>query len=102
MNRSFSPSELRAIKAQQLGYAANETRGTLPLVGASDGGLQRRMMFREVRDRVITNQMTGVLSTACGLCVEHEAKNVRRYVSWDGMRNHLISYHGEDPREVPE
>lgn len=71
------------------------------LVGGDDGGLARRQAFRDVK-----NRMSGAAfrnrKMECGDCVEAKVRNVRTFRTWDGLRSHLITFHGIDHRIVPE
>lgn len=71
-------------------------------VGGSDGGLVRRMALRQVRDRMKAITFGRGDKMSCGECELRKLSNVRQFATWTGMRDHLITFHGLDRREVPE
>lgn len=76
--------------------------GNVPLIGQDDGGLARRQMFRDVKDRMSSAKWTSAHKMICQDCIEQNAANVRKFRSWDAVRTHLIDHHRYDHREVPE
>ncbi len=93
-----------------LGSDAKPIDASPILIGDEDGGLARRQMFREVKERMANaavnfrrgGRVGQRLKMVCAECVENKARNVRSFLSWDALRTHLIDYHGFDHREVPE
>lgn len=73
--------------------------GNVPIIGQEDGGLLRRQMFREVKERM-SSALFGRRKMVCKDC--KDANRFRAFRSWDGLRTHLIEYHKIDRREVPE
>lgn len=71
------------------------------LVAGDDGGLARRQELRSVQ-KEMSKVTFRTKRMVCGACSALNLRNVRRFRTWESLRDHLIGYHDIDPREVPE